>query len=317
MEYIRMTYQFEPDEAVDTGLRRIAKELIDDAIAWSEKPDADLHEAVHEVRKDCKKIRGLLRIVRPAAPKLYAAENAAFRDAAASLSFIRDIEASIESHDALMARFEDEMDQESLAPIRAALSGYKHHVSETAGDLEGRLAEFRMAMLDARERVETWKLPKKRQKGDGWQLLEAGLSKTYQRGRRAMAAAYDAPSVEAFHDWRKRAKYLRYHIRLLRPAWPQLLRQTHEEVKTLGELLGDDHDLAVLREVLPLALESVPDPQQTPSIQALIERRSLELRGQAHWLGLRIYAEPQKAMRKRMHAYWSAAWREQRRSAQA
>jgi len=80
-----MAYELQLDETVEDGLRRIAVELIDDSIGWLDRSDRAPDAAVHEVRKDCKKLRGLLRLVRPAAPALYRAENRIFRDAARPL----------------------------------------------------------------------------------------------------------------------------------------------------------------------------------------------------------------------------------------
>ena len=306
-----MSYQFEPCETVGDGLRRIAAELIDDAVARTEEREADRHEVVHEVRKDCKKLRGLLRLVRPAAPGLYATENAYFRDAAAALSVVRDAEASIETYDALLNRFDGTVDRRAMAAVRGALTRHKQQVAETAGDLDDHLADFRAKMLAARQRTPDWELPKEDLPGDDWRLLGRGLGKTYKRGRKAMDAAYAEPSVERFHEWRKRAKYLRYHLRLLRPAWPPLLKRLRSEAKTLADLLGDDHDLDVLRQMLPRALKSDTALDRAEILLALTAQRSVELRNAARWLGLRVYAEKPKALRKRMHGYWSAMRGEQ------
>jgi len=309
-----MSYQLEIAEPIDVGVRRIATELIDDAIARVEAPDRDRHDAVHEVRKNCKKLRGLLRLIRPRAPKLYKAENKHFRDAAASLSGIRDAEAALESYDALLDAFDGEVDRQGLAPLRRALTLHKNHLAENVADLDARLDAFGERMHEARKRVSDWRLPsddpKKGKRGFG--LLEGGLAKTYKRGRKAMEVAYDDPGVETFHEWRKRAKYLRYHLRLLRPAWPRLLKRTRSEVKTLGDLLGDDHDFAVLEEVLTAALGDNPDEARLDVLRALMRQRSVQLREQAYWLGRRIYAEKPKAFRKRISHYWDTARDEHR-----
>jgi CHAD domain-containing protein len=313
-----MSYQLEIAEPIDVGVRRIATELIDDAIARVEAPDRDRHDAVHEVRKNCKKLRGLLRLIRPRAPKLYKAENKHFRDAAASLSGIRDAEAALESYDALLDAFDGEVDRQGLAPLRRALTLHKEHLAENVTDLDARLDAFGERMHEARKRVSDWRIPSDNpNKGKrGFGLLEGGLAKTYKRGRKAMDAAYDDPGVETFHEWRKRAKYLRYHLRLLRPAWPRLLKRTRSEVKTLGDLLGDDHDFAVLEEVLTTALGDDADPARMEILRALMRQRSIQLRDQAYWLGRRIYAEKPKAFRKRIGRYWDTA-RDQHRAAQA
>lgn len=313
-----MSYELAIAEPIDVGVRRIATELIDDAIAHVEAPDRDRHKVVHEVRKNCKKLRGLLRLVRPRAPELYKAENKFFRDAAASLSGVRDAEAALESYDALLKAFDGAVDREHLAPARRALTLHKQHLAENVADLDARLDAFGERMCEARKRVPTWRLPADDpdQGKRGFGLLEDGLAKTYKRGRKAMEAAGENPAVETFHEWRKRAKYLRYHLRLLRPAWPRLLKRARSEVKTLGDLLGDDHDLAVLEQVLRVALGDDADAGRINILQALMRQRSGQLRDQARWLGRRIYAEKPRTFRKRIGSYWDTA-RDQYRAAPA
>lgn len=303
-----MAYQFEPGEPIEVGLRRIASEQIDSAAAATGGDDP--HEAVHEVRKACKKLRGLLRLVRPTAPDLYERENAYFRDLARELSDLRDAEAAIETYDALMQRFGGRVDRAEMGPIRGALTRHRQALAEEIGDLDARLRAAREGLEAAHERLPRWRLASSEAAGERVELFADGLKKTYRRGRKAMAAAYAHPGVDAFHEWRKRAKYLRYHLRLLRPAWPAALKRARSEVKTLGDRLGDEHDLAVLRETLPLALGADADPTRTQVFSALIAPRCAELRSEARWLGLRVYAETPKAFTRRLAAYWEAARQE-------
>lgn len=304
-----MAYQFEQGEPIDAGVRRIAGELIDDATGRVEAAHADPHEVVHEVRKDCKKLRGLLRLIRKSAPALYREENAVFRDAAASLSAIRDTEAAIETYDALTAHFADGLDTDTLAPVRADLVRYKRATVNALDDFDQRLAAFGEVMKAARARVADWELPRGNvTPTEAWGHLDGGLRKVYARGRAAMGRAYDKQTVEDFHEWRKRAKYLRYHLRLLRPVWPRVLKAAQSEVKALADLLGDDHDLAVLRDILPRAVDLQTHGEHGQLLLALMDRRGQELRRQAHWLGLRIYAEKPERESKRLGLYW-AAWR--------
>ena len=52
------------------------------------------------------------------------------------------------------------------------------------------------------------------------------------------------------HDWRKRVKDLWYHERLLAPTCGPTVRGHAKELDRLSDLLGDDHDLALLRHEL-------------------------------------------------------------------
>jgi hypothetical protein len=54
------------DGPVQDGVRRIAVDQIDAAIAELDDKALDVHETVHQIRKRCKKLRGLIRLVRPA-----------------------------------------------------------------------------------------------------------------------------------------------------------------------------------------------------------------------------------------------------------
>ena len=97
-----MAYRFKRgNSSVEAGVRRIATEEIDGAIDEIDDNGLELHETVHQVRKRCKKLRGLIRVVRPAFDD-YQDENAAFREAARALSYVRDTEALIETYDDLV-----------------------------------------------------------------------------------------------------------------------------------------------------------------------------------------------------------------------
>ena len=73
-------------------MRRVARGRIDHALdELRGKSDSTREEAVHEARKDMKKLRALLRLVRgELGDRVYAAENACFRDTARELSGVRD-----------------------------------------------------------------------------------------------------------------------------------------------------------------------------------------------------------------------------------
>ena len=101
-----MRFRFKPsDETVEAGFRRIASETLDDALGLLRDRDLPTAQIVHRVRRHCKAMRGLLRIVRPVFPA-YQAENVIFRDVAASLSAARDSVVLVEALDGLIAEAE-------------------------------------------------------------------------------------------------------------------------------------------------------------------------------------------------------------------
>lgn len=301
---LRMTYHFKRGEgSVEKRLREIAASQIDKAIAEIDDPDIDTKETVHQVRKRAKKLRGLIRLVRPAFDD-YKFENASFRDAASDLSYVRDAEANVETYDDLMTFHEDTIGAADFAPIRNGLVERRAEISCSKG-LDEKLAAFRETMAAARARAADWCLDEK-----GYEAIAGGLGKTYKRTRKAMRRADEEPTPERLHQWRKRVKYHWYHARLLREIWPEMMEAHVAAADTLSDLLGDHHDLAVLRETL------LADPRafaQEPELEAfigLIAARQAVLEQEAFMLGRRLLAEKTSALVARWKAYWSDAMRE-------
>src|ERR671911_3201873 len=98
---VSMKYRFVAGETVTEGLRRIARGRIDHALdELRGETDSSPSEAVHEARKDTKKLRALLRLVRyDIGEKAYRRESAAFRDAARELAGARDADVMITTLD--------------------------------------------------------------------------------------------------------------------------------------------------------------------------------------------------------------------------
>jgi CHAD domain-containing protein len=294
-----MSFRFLAKEAVADGIKRIAEEEIARAIKDIDNPRLERPEAVHEVRKRCKKIRALLRIARPQFEETYRFENAWFRDTAKGLAELRDAEAIIETYDSLLETFGEQIDRRAFAPVRRALTLRRKKITEEAGNLDERLEEIRARLHKAAERVVDWDL--KAEEFDG---IEGGLVATYRRARKTMAAAYDDPGAENFHEWRKQAKYHGYHMRLLRESWKPVMRSLRREVDELSDLLGDDHNLAVLYRTLVESPEQFGSKRDLQALLGLIDRRSAELRAEAKTLGARIFAERPKAFGRRFRVYW-------------
>lgn len=294
-----MSFAIETDESVVDGFRRVATEQIDKAIASLDGEDE--HEAVHDVRKRCKKVRGLCRLVRGAFDD-YGEVNAHFRDTARLLSDLRDATALLETVDALAKRRGDALDEEAVAALRAALERRRERVAERDA-LDERLGEVRQRLLAARARVGDWEL------GDeGFDAIEGGMVKTYARARRrAFDAGERRRDDEHFHEWRKRVKYHRYHMDLLAPLWPKVLEAREELCHHLTDLLGDDHDLVVLR----ARLEDEEIDRDVDDLAAVVDglgrRRREALREESVQLGLWLFVDEPDAFAARLRSRWEAA----------
>ncbi len=290
----------------DTGpqdaLRRIACEQIDRALAELDDPGLDTAARVHQVRKRCKKTRGLLRLVRPAFAD-YAAENAALRDIGRGLSGLRDAGTLVETCDRVAAEL-DPVSVADYAPIRARLVLDAKRVAwddQTAD----RLQSARAALTFLRGRAAGWTLD-----DDGFRPLRKGMARTYDRARRTMDAAWRTPTEETLHDWRKWVKYHRSHCRLLAPTHPEMMGPRLDALDRLSDLLGRHHDACVLEERLEQANDFGSDTD-VAGFAALVRAHRMTLEEEAFALGRLILAEETKPLAKRLRRYWKA-WRKGR-----
>jgi len=295
-----MAFQFDSDDAsVQAGFRRIARERFESALALAQgAPDA---EAVHALRKDIKKLRGLLRLVRPRF-RDYGRANATLRKAATQLSELRDAEVMLATLDKLIPALESAVEP---APIRAKLEADVARLRDP-GALASATVRLGQALEGMRDDAADWRV-----KGREFSALEEGLAETWRTAQRGLKAARRSSKGDfdaaPFHTWRSSVKHHWYQARLLQPIWPEMMATHIAAADALGELLGDHNDLDVLAG--PLARDfsgALSEPAGALIDAALLRRQALA--GQAIELGRRFLAEPADALCARWGQWW-ALWR--------
>lgn len=235
-----MTYRIlETDKSLGHALRRIGEDQLEAAIDDTRRPLDDADAAVHDIRKHCKKLRGLFRLVRPGFPD-YAEENAAVRDAARMTSSLRDAGVLLKTFDALLI----DTDPAPFDGLRATLAAETGR-SLSEAELSAAFEQQRKALKAIRKRAHHWKI-----QGNSDKVLLKGLSKTWRRAARGFDQAAQSKDPESFHEFRKRTKDHWYHSRLLQGFWPGPIRSHRDQVRTLSERLGEYQDLSVFLERL-------------------------------------------------------------------
>jgi CHAD domain-containing protein len=126
---------------------------------------------------------------------------------------------------------------------------------------------------------------------------------TYKRGRKALDAAIEKTSTKNLHTFRKRAKELGYQLRILQPLAPAVLGELNDELKTIGQHLGQIHDLAFVAE--RLASMGSARKHGDRILNALVDSREKELERTAIALGERFYAESPRQFARRLSQYFS------------
>jgi hypothetical protein len=295
-----MSFSFTRRTDVKQQVRQIAMAQVASAMEEC-RGDGDLDKTVHGLRRRCKKLRGLLRLVEPRCA-VFEVENRAVRDAAMGLSGTRDAAVMVETFDAL-AEFDREreagpqLDATLAKQVRSILRARVIRAPEP-GDRQNLLGDFAALMTPLGERAANWPIA-----GRGFASLGAGLEQTYGRMRDGMKRARAEGTAEALHDWRKHTKYHWHHVSLLQRAAPELLRGRRDLLDQLGELLGDHHNLHVLQEALAVAPEPIV-AEGVATIASVAAERQAMLEARAFDLGRQLTVEKPAVLRRRFEQYW-------------
>ncbi|MEX2423740.1 MAG: CHAD domain-containing protein [Acidimicrobiia bacterium] len=298
-------------EPLAVGLRRVTVDQFDVALASMAQDPMDL--AVHEVRKATKRVRALLRLVRnQLGDERYRTENAVLRDTARLLAPLRDADVHVSSVEGLRNRFGAQLRSTAFADLAGRLADRRHRVFERTVD-EDDWSRVLYSLRSARARYAAWPVDDDTARAHGMAVVRHGFSSvgpglalTYRRGRQEMSEAATRPTADNFHAWRKRAKYLRHQLELLGPIFPEVLDGYAAALGRLGEVLGDEHDLAELLRFIAAHPSYVSDPTERSMLVALVQHRRAELQTAALSLGSRVYAETPNRFTGRVGDYWSA-----------
>lgn len=288
-----MAFRIHPHRPIDREVRRIALEQIDAARSEALDPDLGWDERIHEVRKRCKRLRGLLHLVREALGNHHRRENAFYRSAAASLSGARDARVMVATFDEVIRDSDEVADTARFDPLRGRLEFQQE--SSGADGPAGLLEDFARRLDEGRARVPRWS-----RKVTSLEPVLEGFARNYRLGRRMMREVTVKASADAFHDWRKHTKRLAYHLELLEGFWRPVLRAHRREAKRLGDLLGTEHDLSVLESFVRGRRSEDLDPKMLRGLGSELGKRRRRLQRRAVRLGARVYVEKPREILSRL-----------------
>ncbi len=289
-----MSNELRADETLGDGIRRIVCHQIDAAIGASRAKQNGRGSPVHETRKHLKKARAALRLVRGERDRHdWKREDRCLAKVARLISEVRDAEVRLQTVRQLreFARGKKRSFEETEELLAFELDSFLAAFSEWPQEAEERLGE-------TLEHIREWPL-----EDLGGKRLRENVQKTYKRGRRVLERAIKKTSTKNLHSFRKRVKELWHQLRLLRPLAPAVFTELNDELRTIGDYLGQVHDLAFVAQ----RLSSIgPASQQGHGIlNAIIASRKDELEYTAMALGERFYAERPRQFARRISEYFS------------
>ena len=294
-------YRLRRGESVPDGIRRIAGGQLDDAHeALDGTAKLEFSKAVHDTRKSLKRLRACVRLSRDAiGPQTYSRENTVFRMAGQQLSAVRDAQVLIDTLDELETRFAEELSPVLCSGLRERLEHDREREVDVLRDNERTIAAVLGELQAARARTPGWAF-----EAAGFDALAPGAGRVYRRGRKRVRQARKDPSAENLHDLRKRVKDLWHASQILRPVAPKQMKKLSKRSHRLADLLGDDHDLAVLRDYVELHPQAFDNEAASLALLAVIKRRRDGLQRKALKLAKRIYSQSPEDFLRALERAW-------------
>jgi CHAD domain-containing protein len=294
-----MSYRFKVNEPIPEALSRIGLEQIDTARVRLARR-TDIATAIHDTRRALKRLRALLRLVRPAlSDATYGREAKRLAGIGRLLADARDQHVMQQTLTKLAERFDD-----FPKHVRVELDKLMANGSDRKGARNS--SQGRRQALQGLEQARTFFA---RIEGNDvtFDHLTGGLERSYRRARRAFKQAYAHPSDEAFHEWRKAVQQHWRHMQLLSRGWPEEMSGRAAEAKELSRLLGEDHDLHVALAFASKKGKAVLAEKDLAALVTMGRSLQAELREQARPRGARLFAEKADDLTERIQCYWSAA----------
>jgi CHAD domain-containing protein len=296
-----MSLSLEPTESVRAAIRRVARKRIGHALELLDhNPDAHAGERIHEARKQLKQVRSLLRLIEhDVGRKRCARVDNRLCDVARSLSQLRDITVLLATLQSL--RGSGVMTTGSLVKVRSIMEVRWERACAQLLATPSQRRRLTEPLREARRRIARWSSIHR-----GWKAMGTGLRRIY---RAAVAAMSFDGSDEALHESRKRTKDLLYAAEFLKRLRPRPMRVKIDAIRHLTDLLGDDHDLAVLERSLASELHGHLRPLELNRLTMAVARRRRSIQSEARAVARGLYAESEDAFVSRIHQYWRQ-WRE-------
>lgn len=291
---VAMAYQFKRHESVRAGFRRMAAEQCDGLcsdLVGSVAPD------VHEARKRCKMLRALLRLVSGAIDRAdFDILDSNVREIGRRLGPARDAEVRRQTFERLLADHSD-CDPQPFAAVSRALNAEARAIRRRALSAQS----LRRVVNDIgaiRERLCGLELRQR-----GWTAIERGFHRAYARSRRPLRNNA-AQGDKARHAWRKHVKTLWYHARLLHGICGKKMTAFADRLEPLGNLLGDDRDLALLAAHLSAHLLRHAPPRVREPLFALIEKSRSKLFATAKKEAALLFEKKPRGFVRRIEKCW-------------
>lgn len=293
-------YEFRGGETPFASLARIVAQQTLATAEHLRDCTVTLETRIHDTRKRFKEIRALLRVFRTAlGEEQFTIENQWYRDAARELADYRDADATVAAIENLRAEIKQSLGRRAMRQLRRIAIAERTDAYDDNATAEARVANIAQQLPIAGARcgsVTTLAEPK-------FGLIESDLLRALRIGRRAMRKAFATRQSADFHEWRKRVKDHWHHVQLLAPVAGRKLLDRNAQLDELSHLLGDHHDLDVIRGMVATA-EATFVGAEARRVDEVLAREQRRLEAKAKKVAKRIYSKDGEAVMTKAAQRW-------------
>lgn len=267
-----------------------------DALLWLEHPKAPVERRVHLTRRCIKRLRAMLRLLKPSYGDEVTPINAALRDTAHLFSGNRDLTVTATTLHSLKGDVEE---PNLVVAISAVLSRFPEEDTPPNPDV---IEDARNRLTIAKRVFDAMNLP---EDNDLSYRVAQGYIAIYRRGKRDLEKSVETLDTEVIHDWRKAVQHRRFAAQLFKRNWPEPGKAPSKLLGRLSDFLGEDHDLDMASQAITAAAEDdVIDFVEAQALQKFITAKRKSCRLAGFELGAELYA-PKVREIKTAWAMWA------------
>jgi len=293
----RTVLEIRKTEGFGIGIKRLLGALHDESARYITARSRQ-HISVHEFRKNIKKIRAILRLVRSGTGKDSFRElNKKYSRIANQVALLRDDTSQIELLDKMHAEVNDPRVQYILRKARRQLVK-KRQLEFTVFYQAQHHTIIREAILEMKEKALGIEI-----KGEPEGFILKDLHRTYRQCREEAQVPGLLYEAGSYHDWRKQEKYLMYQMMILRNIEPDYFREYIGELNKLSDYLGNLHDLDLFKQHIHEAKLLVLSPEQKRIVLKHIYRKRSSLRKKIRLSAEKLFQEDSQDFAARVYGF--------------
>ena len=295
---ISRQFEIKKRETFEQGIHRLLEQLNTDT-AKLLMSGSRAHLSVHEARKNIKKLRAILRLIRHEIDiETYQELNAFYREIAQQIGPVRDVTSQIE----LFEKFETNIKSPALRrAIEKAIRLTKNRRKKEF-DIYYKNKVREKVAKELLLKTETFK--QLNIHGESDIFIEKSVRDIFKKTIQRMKIAEKDGGNEAYHNWRKTVKYFMFQMMILKNAWASYFEAYIGEMNEMQKLLGDLHDLNIVNNFVVEGELFQLDKKQKDALLNYIYPRRAALKKQIHQIGNRLFIEDSLTFASRLNAIW-------------